>query len=120
MPTVPILDGISSQMVQTSRLNMHVLTSGSTENPPVILIHGNASAATYFEDLMLALADSYYTIAPDLRGYGDTEDLLIDATRGARDWSDDLAALYDSLHVALASILCWSLAACSVMQLALN
>ena len=41
---------------------------------------------------MLAMPDDYFRIAPDLRGYGDTEDLVIDATRGARDWSDALLA----------------------------
>ena len=120
MPTVPTLNGISSQMVQTSRLNMHVLTGGSPDNPPIVLIHGNASTATFFEELMLALADSYYTIAPDLRGYGDTEDLLIDATRGAKDWSDDLIALYDALNIEKAPILGWSLGAGAVMQFMLD
>jgi len=38
-------------------------------------------------------------IAPDLRGYGDTEDKLIDATRGMGDWIDDLAALLDTLKI---------------------
>lgn len=120
MSTVPILNGISSQMVQTSRLKMHVLTAGSPENPPLVFIHGNASSATFFEALMLALADSYYAIAPDLRGYGDTEDLLIDATRGARDWSDDLFALYEALGIEKAPILGWSLGAGAVMQFALD
>ncbi|MBE2220696.1 MAG: alpha/beta hydrolase [Anaerolineae bacterium] len=120
MPTVPTLTGISSKMVQTSRLTMHVLTSGSPENPPLVFIHGNASSATYFEELMLALADSYYTIAPDLRGYGDTEDLLIDATRGAKDWADDLIALYEALNIDKAPILGWSLGAGAVMQFMLD
>ena len=120
MPTVPTLNGITSQMVQTSRLKMHILTGGSPDNLPVVLIHGNASTATYFEDFMLALSDSYYTIAPDLRGYGDTEDLLIDATRGAHDWSDDLAALYEALKIEQAPILGWSLGAGAVMQFTLD
>ncbi len=120
MPTVPTLDGIASQMVQTGRINTHVLSCGSPENPPIVLIHGNASAATFFEELMLALGDSYYCIAPDLRGYGDTEDLLVDATRGARDWSDDLAALFDALNLKQAHVLGWSLGAGVVMQFALD
>ena len=42
---------------------------------------------------MLKLPAGYHGIAPDLRGYGDTEDKLIDATRGAGDWVDDLIGL---------------------------
>ena len=120
MPTVSTLDGIMSQMVSTSRINTHVLSSGSRENTPLVLIHGNFSAATYFEELMLALADSYYCIAPDLRGYGDTEDVRVDATRGARDWSDDIDALFAALKLDKAHILGWSLGAGAVMQFALN
>jgi len=107
-------------MIPTSRLNTHVLTCGDSKNPPVLLIHGNFSAATYFEELMLALADSYYCLAPDLRGYGDTEDCLIDATRGARDWSDDLAALFAALSLDQAHIFGWSLGAGAVLQFVLD
>lgn len=120
MPTVPTLNGITSQMIQTSRLKTHVLSCGSPENPPIVFIHGNFSAATYFEELMLACADSYYCVAPDLRGYGDSEDVLIDATRGARDWSDDLAALFAALEIKQAHLLGWSLGAGTVMQFALD
>lgn len=120
MPTVSTLDGITSRMIQTSRINTHLLSCGSNQNPPLVFIHGNFSAATYFEELMLAMADSYYCLAPDLRGYGDTEDLPVDATRGARDWSDDLAALFETLNLPPAHILGWSLGAGAVMQFALD
>ncbi len=69
---------------------------------------------------MLALADSYYCVAPDLRGYGDTEDKLIDATRGARDWSEDLAALMDVMKLDKVHVLGWSLGAGAAMQLMLD
>ena len=36
-------------------------------------------------------------VAPDLRGFGGTEPLPVDATRGVRDWSDDVAAAVDAL-----------------------
>jgi pimeloyl-ACP methyl ester carboxylesterase len=65
----------------------------------VLFIHGNASSATYWEELMLMLPSGFRGIAPDLRGYGDTEDKLIDATRGAGDWVDDILALMDALEI---------------------
>ena len=41
----------------------------------------------------------YRLIAPDMRGFGDTESVPIDATRGLRDWADDTAALVEALGV---------------------
>lgn len=48
---------------------------------------------------MLPMAEDYYCLAPDLRGYGATEDLPIDATRGAGHRADDLGALLDALEI---------------------
>ncbi len=99
MPTVPTLPGIASKMVDTQRLKMHVLFSGPENGVPVLFVHGNASSASYWEEIMLKLPAGFRGIAPDLRGYGDTEDKLIDATRGMGDWVDDLTALLDVLNV---------------------
>jgi pimeloyl-ACP methyl ester carboxylesterase len=97
MSTVPTLPGITSKMIDTPRLKMHVLFSGNENATPVIFIHGNASSATFWEEIMLKLPAQFRGIAPDLRGYGDTEDKLIDATRGLRDWADDILALAQTL-----------------------
>lgn len=99
MSSIPTLPGIASQMVQTPRLKIHVLSRGPAGGIPVLLIHGNASSATFWEETLLALPPQYWGIAPDLRGYGDTEDQLIDATRGYFDWVDDLLGLMDALGV---------------------
>ncbi len=99
MPTVPVLPGIKSQMIETPRIKMHVLSRGEA-GTPVLFLHGNASSATYWEETMLALPAGLRALAPDLRGYGDTEDLLIDATRGTGDWVDDLLGLLDTLGIA--------------------
>lgn len=120
MATVPTLPGITSRMVQTDRLNQHVLLSGPEDGQPVVFIHGNFSAATYFEETMLAMPPHYRCIAPDLRGYGDTEDLLIDATRGARDWVADLKELSDHFGERPAHMVGWSLGASVVMQFMLD
>jgi pimeloyl-ACP methyl ester carboxylesterase len=97
MSTVPTLSGITSQRVATPRLAVHLLSCG--EGTPVIFLHGNASSATFWEETMLALPAGLRALAPDLRGYGDTEDVLIDATRGAGDWVDDLLGLMDALAI---------------------
>jgi pimeloyl-ACP methyl ester carboxylesterase len=103
------LAGITSRMVQTDRLNTHVLFSGPEQAAPVVFLHGNFSAATYWEETMLALPVGFRAIAPDLRGYGWSEDKPIDATRGMRDWSDDLQALFDALGLDKVHVAGWSL-----------
>lgn len=99
MSTVPTFPGITSKMVDTDRINTHVLFSGADDGTPVLFIHGNASSATYWEEIMLMLPEGFRGIAPDLRGYGDTEDKIIDATRGMGDWVDDLLVLLDALDI---------------------
>lgn len=103
MPTVPVLPGIKSAMVATPRITMHVLSRGEA-GAKVIFLHGNASSATYWEEIMLALPAGIHALAPDLRGYGDTEDKLVDATRGTGDWVDDLLGLMDTLGIAKAHL----------------
>ena len=104
MATVPTLPGITSKMIDTPRIKTHVLFSGPEDGIPVLFLHGNASSASYWEEIMLALPADYRGIAPDLRGYGDTEDKLIDATRGTADWVDDLLGLLDALKIEKAHV----------------
>ncbi|EFO78978.1 alpha/beta hydrolase fold-containing protein [Oscillochloris trichoides DG-6] len=119
MSSIPLLPGISSQMVATPRLTIHVRSSGPTTGTPVLFIHGNNSCATFWEETMLALPSGFRALAPDLRGYGDTEFQPIDATRGCRDWVDDLLGLMDTLAVerfhvvghSLGGSVCWTLLA---------
>ncbi|MEM8816082.1 MAG: alpha/beta hydrolase [Pseudomonadota bacterium] len=111
---------IRSGRVQTARIDSHVLSCGAVDNEAIVLLHGNLSAATYFEELMLSLSGNYRCIAPDLRGYGATEDLPIDATRGAGDWADDLRALLDTLEIDTAHLLGWSAGAATIMQFAID
>lgn len=120
MCTVPTLPGVTCKTIPTARLKTHVLLSGPEDGTPLIFIHGNFSAATYFEETMLAMPDSYRCIAPDLRGYGDTEDLPIDATRGARDWSDDLKALSDVLGDRPGHLVTWSNSTAATIQFQLD
>lgn len=103
------LPGVTTQMVATPRLKQHVYFSGPADGIPVVFLHGNFSSALYFEETMLALPPGYRGIAPDLRGYGWTEDKLIDSTRGMRDWSDDLNDLLVTLGIVRAHLVGWSM-----------
>ena len=118
--SAPTLPGITSTMIPTERINSHVLLSGPEDGIPVLFLHGNFSAANFWEETMLTLPDGYRGIAPDLRGYGDTEDLVIDATRGMRDWTEDLKALSDTFGDQPAHVVAWSLGGGVAMQLLLD
>ncbi|MEQ8672658.1 MAG: alpha/beta hydrolase [Aggregatilineales bacterium] len=107
---VPILDGITAKMITSPRITTRVLLSGDENGIPVVFVHGNASSATFWEETMLALPSGFRGVAPDLRGYGDADrEKLIDATRGMGDFSDDLAALFETLNIDKAHVIGHSL-----------
>ena len=89
------LPGIAAKTVQTSRLRSNVLYRKDLPagNVPLVFVHGNVSSSLFWEPLMLTLPPEINAVAVDLRGYGDTEAAPVDATRGMRDFSDDLAAV---------------------------
>lgn len=120
MPDEALLEGITSKTIETPRLKMRVLESGPENGVPVVFIHGNCAAARFWEETMLALPEGYRGIAPDLRGYGETEALGIDATRGLRDWSDDVKALTDTLGLRQIHLVGWSMGAGVCMQYAID
>lgn len=99
MSSIPNLNGIQSEMIQTSRLKVHMLSSGPADGVPVVFVHGNVSSAIFWEETMLALPQGFRAIAPDMRGYGDTEAAPIDATLGLDDMVDDLHGLLQQLNV---------------------
>jgi pimeloyl-ACP methyl ester carboxylesterase len=78
---------------------MHVLFSGPQNGVPVLFIHGNAASSTFWEEIMLKMPEDYRCMAVDLRGYGDTEDKPIDATRGMGDWVEDVLAFVHKLNL---------------------
>ncbi|HEX3052666.1 MAG TPA: alpha/beta fold hydrolase, partial [Aggregatilineaceae bacterium] len=119
--TVPTLPGITAQTVTTPRLTTRVLFSGPETGIPVLFIHGNASSATYWEEIMLALPSGYRALAPDLRGYGAADrNKKVDATRGAGDWADDLQALLDHLHLAKVHVVGHSLGGAVVWRMIMD
>lgn len=107
--------------VPMERLRMAVRLAGEPDRPVLVLLHGNVSSSAFFEHLMRDLADDFRLVAPDFRGYGDSERRAIDATRGVADLSDDVAALLDALEVeGPVDVLGWSAGGNVAMQLALD
>ncbi len=116
-----LADDIECRKINTSRLRIFCLMAGNPENTPVVLIHGNVSTSVFWDETIKALSGNFWVIAPDLRGYGDTEALPIDATRGLRDWSDDLKSLVEALGIDWKiHLIGWSTGGGIVMQYAMD
>jgi pimeloyl-ACP methyl ester carboxylesterase len=111
----PLLPGVRSRTVATSRLRQHIYASRTEDGERLLLVHGNASSARFFEELIASLPD-YTCVAPDLRGYGASEAKPADAQRGLRDFSDDLEALVEALGWEQFHLLGWSLGGNIAMQ----
>ena len=120
MADQPLMPGVTATQVKTPRLTMNVLTSGAADGEPVVFIHGNVSSAIFWEETMLSLPSEYRALAPDLRGYGDTEAVPIDATRGLRDWADDLHELVETLALPPFHLVGWSMGAGVALQYTLD
>ena len=52
-------------------LRMHYITAGQGE--PLLLIHGTPKTHYYWYKLIPLLTEHFTVIAPDLRGFGDTD-----------------------------------------------
>ncbi|KAK8914530.1 hypothetical protein KSP39_PZI024066 [Platanthera zijinensis] len=89
-------DGIEHRTVEVNGINMHVAEKG--EGPAVLFLHGFPELWYSWRHQILSLAArGYRAVAPDLRGYGDTE-----APAGVDAYSifhlvGDLTALIESL-----------------------
>ncbi|MBB6098853.1 pimeloyl-ACP methyl ester carboxylesterase [Deinobacterium chartae] len=121
--TAPVRLPLERLDIATARLRMHVRARGTGET--VLFVHGNASSSAFWDETLEHLPGGWRGLAPDLRGYGDTEDLLIDATRGVMDWVDDLLALLSTLEVrsyhivghSLGGAVCWGLVAADAARI---
>jgi pimeloyl-ACP methyl ester carboxylesterase len=120
-----LFDGIAARLVETPRLNVQILerTGDDPATPPertVILIHGNVSSSLFWQEIMQDLPVDLRVIAIDLRGFGGSEHAPIDATRGVRDFSDDVHETLEALDIPIAHLVGWSMGGGVVMQYALD
>ncbi|WP_049927575.1 alpha/beta fold hydrolase [Halopiger goleimassiliensis] len=101
MSRADTLDGVRSRTIETDRLETHLLESGDPDGggEPIVFLHGNVSSSRFYEHVLADLSDDHYAVAPDMRGYGDSETKPVDATNGLGDFVRDLEALCEALEV---------------------
>lgn len=116
-----LFPGIAHRSVRTPRLTASVFERPAAgDAPTVVFIHGNVSSSLFWQPTMLALPDGVRALAIDLRGFGDSETLPVDATRGLRDFSDDIASVLTELEVHEAHLVGWSMGGGVVQQFMLD
>ena len=104
----------------THRLQISYHAAGSPGKPRLMLVHGNASSSKFFLPLMARLAPDFELVAPDLRCFGQSQPLPVDAARGLRDFSDDLDAFASALGWDRFFLLGWSMGGGVAMQYAMD
>lgn len=119
----PPMEPLYAEDLTTDRLRVTCWVSGPPDGTPVLLVHGNLVSGRWFDDVTRRLPGGLRVVAPDLRGFGGTDPLPVDATRGLRDWSDDLASVVRELGWAGAGrihLAGWSLGGGIVQQYAVD
>lgn len=61
------------RQVQANGISLHVATAGDSRKPAVMFLHGFPEGWFSWRSIMGALADDYFVLAPDLRGYGQSD-----------------------------------------------
>ena len=63
---------LTHQMVETNGINIHLVEQG--EGPAVLMLHGFPESWYSWRHQLPALAEAgYHVIAPDVRGYGQSD-----------------------------------------------
>lgn len=86
--------------IEVNGAALHVVEAG--EGPPLLLLHGWPEFWLTWEPVMRRLQDRFRLIAPDLRGFGDSD--KPSGPFGAADHAADMLALLDALGAGKAGI----------------
>ncbi|MDH3660432.1 MAG: alpha/beta hydrolase [Alphaproteobacteria bacterium] len=90
---------IQHQHITAGGVRLHVAETG--DGPPLILLHGWPEFWATWEPVMARLADRFRLIAPDFRGFGESDNPSPEPTdqAGADVLADDILALMDALSL---------------------
>jgi pimeloyl-ACP methyl ester carboxylesterase len=96
---------IRHRYVDTNGIRMHVAESGPTDGPAVVLCHGFPECWYSWRHQLEALADAgYRVIAPDQRGYGETDRPLAVDQYTQLHLVGDLVGMLDALRIERATV----------------
>jgi pimeloyl-ACP methyl ester carboxylesterase len=61
---------IYNKTITVDGVNIFYREAGDRKNPSLLLLHGFPTSSVTFKNLMVALSDKFYLIAPDYPGFG--------------------------------------------------
>ena len=89
---------ITHRMVKTNGINIHIAEQG--EGPAVLLLHGFPESWYSWRHQLPALAEAgYHAIAPDVRGYGQSDAPEAVEAYSMKQLTADAAGILDALDV---------------------
>src|SRR6266536_2035651 len=89
-------EAVTHRRVQTNGIGMHVAEAGT--GPLVVLVHGFPELwHSWRHQLPVLAAAGYHAVAPDLRGYGETDAPEADEGYAPSNMAADLVGLLDAL-----------------------
>ncbi|XP_010429482.1 PREDICTED: bifunctional epoxide hydrolase 2-like [Camelina sativa] len=92
------MEGIDHRMVSVNGITMHIAENGPKDGPLVLLLHGFPDFWYTWRHQISALSSlDYRTVAPDLRGYGDSDSPESFSEYTCLNVVGDLIALLDSV-----------------------
>lgn len=97
---------IHARDAQTPRLRMRYLDAGQPGEAPLILLHGWPEWSHVWRPLMQRLHGEYRLLAPDFRGFGESEKTSLVPARDATpdQLADDILAFMDALDIERAGL----------------
>ncbi|WP_460775914.1 alpha/beta hydrolase [Microbacterium sp. GXF7504] len=115
-------DGLEARIVETGRIAAAVIERPAQAPPErtIVFLHDMLASSLLWQDLLVALPAGVRGVAVDLRGFGDTENLPVDATRGLGDFADDLHATLETLELSSVHLVGWGLGGSVALRFALE
>jgi pimeloyl-ACP methyl ester carboxylesterase len=102
---IPRVPGVRhADVVLATGVRLHVAEAGSTDAPPLLLVHGWPQHWWAWRAVMRPLAERFRVIAPDLRGFG-WSGAPADGDFAKERLADDVLALLDALGIERAGYL---------------
>jgi len=82
------MTNISYHMTSVDGIKVFYREAGSKNAPKLLLLHGFPTSSHMFRDLIPLLADRYHIIAPDLPGFGQSDDPAVNSFDSIADTID--------------------------------
>lgn len=83
------------RVVVNEGVRLHYVTAGSGE--PLLLLHGTPKTHWYWHEIMPKLTENFTVVAPDLRGFGDSDKPVAEEGYDVKTNAQDMAELMSQL-----------------------